>query len=182
MATQQTKSITTIILELKKLQQEKVSGTMVFVDEKKHMAKVSLAQGQIVGSSFGNKSGMEALELLRQSQINWFQFIKAPANPAAVDANLPSTTEILSFLEGAPTNPTSVEPEKKSTTELLSQQTLALLKATLAEFMGPAAPMICNKALRQGRDLNSVIELLAHEIPDKKQSVEFKDRVWRQLR
>ncbi|MFZ1325399.1 MAG: hypothetical protein WAT67_05140 [Candidatus Contendobacter sp.] len=171
-----------VIDELKKIQQEKASGTLVVLDQKKQMARVSVVDGQIVSVSFGQKSGMDALQMIQQTDITWLQFIKGSNNRPAAHTQLPSTRDILELLGGASAKAlTPPRVEKKPAPESLSLETLAVLRETLAEFMGPVAPMICNKILRQAQDLESVLELIAGEIPDRKQAVEFKNRVLQQL-
>lgn len=67
------------------------------------------------------------------------------------------------------------------TLEVFPQQIRTVLKETLAEFMGPVAPMICNKLLQRTQNLDSAIDLLAQEIPDRQQALNFKNKVKQKL-
>lgn len=138
------------------------------------MAQIVLLDGNIVALSCLHQRGKEALLLIRQINPNWFQFIKGSS--VTIDPDLPSTADILNSLSSS-TASTSVSLGSTINTP----QTDAVLKETLAEYMGPVAPMICNKILRQAHNLDSAIDLLAQEIPDRQQALDFKKQVRQKL-
>ena len=179
MSNQQPTSLASVVAQLQQFYQEKLSGNMTILTQNRQMARIGIMNGSIVALSCANKRGVEALSLLQHFDPNWFQFIKGTS--AITDPDLPPTPDILAILSGV--SPASASPDSASNTtiDLLSQQVLTVLKATLAEFMGPVAPMICNEALRQSSDLRAVIDLLANQIPNRQQAVEFRSRVMQKL-
>lgn len=164
-------------VELKRLLQERLSGTLFISGENRRIAQIGLLDGNIVALSCLNKRGLEALSLIRQINPSWSQFIKGTS--IAPDSILPSTADILNSLDSGVASASSGSPgtTKNLMPEIISQKTHEILIETLAEFMGPVAPMICNKVLQQVRSLNSAIDLLAQEIPDRQLALEFKNRV-----
>ena len=167
-------SLATIVTELQRVCQEKLSGTINILTENRQLARISLLDGNIVALFCMSKRGAEALPLIRQLNPNWFQFIKGSSVTA--DSNLPATSDIVNFLTSTASS-TRSEPEKSTLLEILPQRILTVLKEMLNEFMGPVAPMICNKVLRQASNLDSAIDLLAREIPDQQQAVKFQEQV-----
>ena len=168
-------SLATIVTELQRVCQEKLSGTINILTESRQLARISLLDGNIVALFCMSKRGAEALPLIRQLNPNWFQFIKGSSVTA--DSNLPATSDIVNFLTSTASSSTRSEPEKSTLLEILPQRILTVLKEMLNEFMGPVAPMICNKVLRQASNLDSAIDLLAREIPDQQQAIKFQEQV-----
>lgn len=168
-------SIATIVTELQRVCQEKLSGTINILTESRQLARISLLDGNIVALFCMSKRGAEALPLIRQLSPNWFQFIKGSS--VTTDSNLPATADIVNFLTSTASSSTRSEPEKNTLLEILPQRILTVLKEMLNEFMGPVAPMICNKVLRQASNLDSAIDLLAREIPDQQQAIKFQEQV-----
>jgi hypothetical protein len=172
-------SLDNLVIELQRLCQEKLSGTLFISGDNHRMAQISLLDGNIVALSCLSKRGAEALPLIRQINPNWFRFIKGSSITA--DPQLPPTTDILGSLASAAPASASSGSTINTTIDMLPQQTRTVLKETLAEFMGPAASMIYNKVLRQARNLDSAIDLLAQEIPDRQQALKFKEQVKQKL-
>lgn len=175
-------SMASIMAELQRFSQEKLSGNMTILAENRQMVRISLRDGKIVALSCSSKRGAEALPLILKLSPNWFQFIKG-ASSTTTDPDLPPTPDILNFLtSGASTSiPAGSGPAINSPIEVLPQQTIAVLKEILIEFMGPVAPMICNKILQRAQNLDSAIDLLAQEIPDRQQALKFKNKVKQKL-
>jgi hypothetical protein len=156
--------------ELQRLSQRKVTGTLFISADNHRTAQVSLLNGHIIALSCLNKRGIEALLLIREINPNWFQFIQGTSVTA--DVNLPPAADILNaFISDYDSFGESFELIKNT------QKTDAVLRETLAEFMGPVAPLICSKILQRARSLDQAINLLAQEIPDLQQAVDFKERV-----
>lgn len=170
-------SLATIVTELQRVCQEKLSGTINILTENRQLARISLLDGNIVALFCMSKRGAEALPLIRQLNPNWFQFIKGSSVTVTADSNLPATADIVNFLTSTASSSTRSEPEKNTLLEMLPQRILTVLKEMLNEFMGPVAPMICNKVLRQASNLDSAIDLLAREIPDQQQAIKFQEQV-----
>ncbi len=57
----------------------------------------------------------------------------------------------------------------------------AILEATLMEYIGPMASLVCDEKLPKATDLESAIEILATEIPDAEQAVRFMHEVYKRL-
>ena len=169
-----------LLVELQRLCQEKLSGTLFILDDNRRTAKISLKDGDILSLSCFNKNGAEALRLIQGFDGSLFQFIRSSA--ITTDPDLPTTTEILRILAGglstAPTTPAAPEGRGLAVS---NPEIVAVLKEILAEFMGPVAPMICNKVLRQAANLESAVDLLAREIPDSQQAFKFKEQVREKL-
>ena len=163
-----------LVAELQKRIQEKKSGTLFISADNRRTAQINLLNGNIVALSCLNKRGVDALHLLQQLNPSWFQFIEGSS--IATDRDLPSNAVIMSSLVS---DFGSVSESVESTAS--TPQTDEMLKHILAEFMGPVAPLICNKIMRQTRNLDQAIDLLAQEIPDQQQVVEFKNKVSQQL-
>lgn len=168
--------LATIITELRRVCQEKLSGTMNILTEKRQLARIGLLDGNIVALSCMGKRGSEALPLIRQLNPNWFQFVKGSS--VVADSDLPATPDVFDFLDSVTSSFASSESAEENTLlEMLPQQIVTVLKEMLNEFMGPVAPMICNKILRQALSLESAIDLLAREIPDQQQAAKFQEQV-----
>jgi hypothetical protein len=172
-------SLDNLVIELQRLCQEKLSGTLFISGDNHRMAQISLLDGNIMALSCLSKRGTEALPLIQQSNPNWFQFIKGSS--ITTDPDLPPTKDILNALASAAPTFTSSGLTKNATFEVFPQQTRTVLKETLAEFMGPVASMICNKILQRAQNLDSAIDLLAQEIPDRQQALKFKNKVKQKL-
>jgi hypothetical protein len=174
-------SLDDLVIELQRLCQEKLSGTLFISGDNHRMAQISLLDGNIMALSCLSKRGAEALRLIRQINPSWLQFIKGSS--ITTDPDLPPTTDILNSLASAlPASPSASSGlTKHATLEIFPQQTRTVLKETLAEFMGPVAPMICNKILQQAQNLDSAIDLLAQEIPDRQQALKFKNKIKQKL-
>ena len=172
-------SLAQVVAELQKISHDKLSGNMTIVAENRQMIRIGLISGNIVTLSYKNKRGAEALSLMQQIKPDWFQFIKSSSVTPDPDWQ-PSTTEIFNFLSGGSISSLKSGPIKTAA-KALSQQTLEVLKEVLTEFMGPVAPAICNKVLRQDLNLDMSIDLLAKEIPEWKESLQFKEQVRQKL-
>jgi len=172
-------SLANVVVELQRLCQQKLSGTLFISADNHRMAQVSLLDGNIVALSCLNKRGTEALPLIQQLNLCWFQFINGTS--ISVDRQLPPTTDIVSSLASTAPAPATSETKSNRAIGVLPQQIHKVLKETLAEFMGPVAQMICNKLLQQPRTLSSAIDLLAQEIPDRQQALKFKVQVKQKL-
>lgn len=179
MSNSQPISLDNLVVELQRLCQEKLSGTLFISGDNHRMVQISLLDGNIMALSCLNKRGVEALPLIRQINPNWFQFIKGSS--ITTDPDLPPTTDILNSLASIAPVSASVGLTKNATLEVFPQQIRTVLKETLAEFMGPVAPMICNKILQRTQNLDSAIDLLAQEIPDRQQALNFKNKVKQKL-
>ncbi|MCB1826163.1 MAG: hypothetical protein KDJ54_16950 [Candidatus Competibacteraceae bacterium] len=149
---------------------------MNILTEKRQLARIGLLDGNIVALSCMGKRGSEALPLIRQLNPNWFQFVKGSS--VVADSDLPATPDVFDFLDSVTSSFASSESAEENTLlEMLPQQIVTVLKEMLNEFMGPVAPMICNKILRQALSLESAIDLLAREIPDQQQAAKFQEQV-----
>ena len=167
-------SLDSLIVEIQRLSQEKITGTIFISADNRRTAQINLLKGNIVALSCLNMRGMKALLLIRQLNPNWFKFIQGTS--VTTDSDLPSTADILNSLISS-CNSISESSGSAANT----QQTDAVLQETLMEFMGPVAPLICNKVLPQARNLDEAIDLLAHEIPDRQQALSFKEQVGQKI-
>ena len=89
-------SLATIVTELQRVCQEKLSGTINILTENRQLARISLLDGNIVALFCMSKRGAEALPLIRQLNPNWFQFIKG--NSVTADSIYPQPPTSLIFL------------------------------------------------------------------------------------
>lgn len=87
-----------LINEVRRLCQEKVTGTLFITGDNKYLAQISLKEGNIVLLSCLNKRGMEAVPLIRQIPSGWLQFVKLKITDNFL---LPANADILAALGGA---------------------------------------------------------------------------------
>ena len=166
-----------IVSELKKLSDQRVTGTMFIATKANRSAQVILDKGEIVFIYFFNKRGEEALELMSTIQAGRYRFQEGGVSRRSP---LPSTDAILqSLLSGQKVVGQVIE--KRSTGPGLSQEQKTILETCLAGYIGPMAGIICEDHLDVVSDLQSAIEALAAEIPSVDQAEKFRAIVLEKL-
>lgn len=175
MGNRQHASFSDLINEVHRLYQEKATGTLFITGDNNSLAQVSLQEGEVVLLSCQNKRGMEAVPLIRQISNGWFQFVNAKVSG---DFSLPATSEILAALGRGVFPSTNIA----AVPAMLSQQTVAILQDTLAEYVGPVALLLCNDRLRDVSNLESALDILAKEIANPQSALQFKEKAKKTLR
>ena len=87
-----------LINEVRRLCQEKATGTLFITGDNKYLAQISFKEGKIVLLSCLNKSGIEVVPLIRQIPSGWLQFVKLKITDNFL---LPANADILAALGGA---------------------------------------------------------------------------------
>ncbi|MFO1423258.1 MAG: hypothetical protein U1F70_06330 [Candidatus Competibacteraceae bacterium] len=76
------------------------------------------------------------------------------------------------------TRPTVADPVSG---RMLSDQTKAVLKHELAEFIGPMAGIVCEETWASVGNLAQALDVLSRELPDPKQATRFQQNVLKRL-
>lgn len=173
MNTQQNVTFDGLISEIRRLCQEKVTGTLFFNGKNGSLAQLSLQEGKLVLLSCANKHGMEAVSLIRQIHSGSFQFIKMNISQKS---SLPETADILAALSDGARPSTTIA----ASSAVLTRQTVPILRDMLAEYIGPVALLLCNARL-EGTSVESALEILAKEIPDPQSAKQFMEKSRKKL-
>lgn len=168
-----------IISALKKLCQERVTGTIFIATKKNRSAQLILDRGEIVFVYFFNKRGEEALELMATISAGRYRFQEGAVTRRM---DLPPTDVILQNLAGQ----SAGEQIRVSSTAAavgpgLSQEQKDVIESCLAGFIGPMAGIICEDHLGVAADLQAAIDALVTEIPSAEQAQKFKAMVMQKL-
>ncbi|MDS4020284.1 MAG: hypothetical protein RKR03_07215 [Candidatus Competibacter sp.] len=175
MGNRQHATIRDLINEIRRLSQEKVTGTLFITGDNNRLAQIGFSEGKIILLSCQNQRGMEAIPLIQQIPSAWFQFVKTRVSG---DYSLPATAEILAALGGGVVSSSTVN----AAPVLISEQILAIVQDTLAEYIGPIALLLCNDRLRNATSLEAALDVLAKEISNPQTAQQFKDKVRKKLR
>ncbi|MBK7984141.1 MAG: DUF4388 domain-containing protein [Candidatus Competibacteraceae bacterium] len=178
---QQSLTFSAIVAQLRKLCQEKQTGTLYFLENGHLLGQASLRDGEIISLMAKKKHGTDALSCLLDIQNGGIAF--APGTLSATRMALPPTAEILAILDsfishGAATHSNSLPSSAPPALTAIAQ---TVLEQTLKEFIGPIANMVCADHFRGATTLAAAIDALADEIPNPKAAAQFRERVQRRL-
>ena len=158
-----------VLSELERLCAERRTGFVLVRPSGAKLARITLEDGEIVFVSYQDRTGVEALDLLSGLDSAQLDFIEGLGGTAKAD--LPSTAEILAALAGA-RSPGGVHPgtppaaSVRSRAGAIDARSRSILEATLADYIGPMASMVCEGDLVGTQSLEAAITALAKEIPD----------------
>jgi len=169
------------IVELKRLCQEARTGIFFITTAENHIAQISLDGGAIVFLVFLGRQGFEAVPLLQGIRVKHTRFTETTVS-VPVESSLPTTADILSFLEVANEMPVSatVEATDSVSDRGLSEAIRELLQEELAEIIGPMAMRVCQRRLAGIADLKTAIQTLG-EVLEAEQINQFQAGVLRRL-
>jgi hypothetical protein len=172
-----------LISDLQKLCRERRTGIIYVATDTNHSAQVNLDKGEVVFVVFRSKLGESALSLMPSISTCRFRFAEGSV-PTATRMRLPATSEILERLASGVRRSDSGRPREAATpvAQEISSEAKTILERALAEYIGPMVSIVCPEHFEGARDLRSVIEALACEIPTPEHAIQFKQDVSRKLR
>ncbi len=163
---------------------DKSTGTLYARTNKNHLVIVAVRDGRIVSLACGPKRGDAAVPLIRQ-MVSADVRLDDSAIPYH-ERELPPTERILAVLEPgtwASVNDSATTPAASHGTMPADIQGKAqALCELLTDYIGPAAPLVCEEklstfaALDNPQSIDSAITNLAAEIQDSREAREFDSR------
>jgi len=172
-------SFPAIAAQLRKLCQEKHTGTLYVIDNGHLLGQIGLQKGEITSLMAQKKLGMGAVPVLLGVANGSIAFAESAVPPTRM--NLPPTADILAILEGASPAAAPSPPGQAPSQLPLTTVSKAVLELTLKEFIGPIANMICADHFRGVTHLTAAIDALADEIPNSGAATRFRERVRQRL-
>ena len=174
MSGKQQRGFAELIKELRELCSEQRTGVVFIRPGDGSIVNIGLSEGRIVSLSFRRKLGQEALPLLAEITSGQLDFVKDL--PTSTKTPLPPTETILEKLsQWSRASPSLAAGSKNTSAVQLDESVQAVLQETLAEYIGPMAHVVCDKALLEGKDLKTAIGALAEKIPDRAKAQRFID-------
>jgi len=168
----------------------KESGSLYVRTDTNRSVLIGLRKGQIEALMAGPKRGIEALKTIMQMSHCTYRLDNSALSFYSKD--LPSTNDILMLLKqriipaAAETASPSTQPSGGA--EINSDQVMPVLCHILHDYLGPAAPVICEDVtdsgatIHTGADLAKAIEELSKEIDSAVEAGEFLNRARQELR
>lgn len=176
---QKSLSLPAIAAQLRKLCQEKKTGTLLIMNNGHILGQISLEKGDIVSLMAGKQHGINVLQIFLELEIGDIAFTSSPLSTPRM--SLPSTTEILAILERVETTTASSLLSAQGSHPSLTAASKTILEQTLKEFIGPIATMICTDHFRVANTLAATIDALANDIPSSQAAAQFRERVRQRL-
>lgn len=170
--------------ELRRLVEEKRTGTLLVTTLDSRLVQAGLENGEIVYLSFQGEEGVEALQLDQppQTGIGVVRFV--PDRFRRSEAPLPPTAAVLDLIEGAGHGSPSA-PGKPETTapprDRLNQTDKLIITQELVEDLGPFAVILCEETWQATDRLDEALARLTKELRRPGQAAEFKERVFRRM-
>ena len=171
---QETLSLPAIVAYVRKLCQEKRTGTLFIMSSNHLLGQISIQSGEIVFLFSQGKRDLNALPLLAHIKSGNITFTEGTV---LIKTPLPATEDILEYLS----NTTLVNNGEVLSMRPLSSTAKTVLEQTLKEFIGPIASIICADLFRTTAILDAAIEALADEIPTPTAAAQFRERAHKQL-
>ena len=165
-----------ITLEIGRLSDQKMSGTVFIATRDNHIAQMMLDRGEIVFIFFAGKRGQEALGLLTRIREGRYRFQEGGVVSRGMP--LPPTQDILRALSGGPDQvPSHAEEAHAPAGSGLSAAQKTLLENCLADCIGPMAAIICEDHFDSASSFQAAVDALAAEIPSPGQARKFREMV-----
>lgn len=159
---------------IEQLAERNADGTLFLGTKTNQYAQMAFKQGKITFLYFQNKRGQDALSLLAKVQECKYRFQTTVLS--SLTDNLPPFATILQILRGEagqkPTESVSVQSKQPLTSEQKE-----LLQGYLVDYVGPAASLLVDEYCQKNRDIQTVINALAAEIPDEAEAQQFRRKV-----
>jgi hypothetical protein len=169
--------------ELRRLVEEKRTGTLLVTTLDSRLVQAGLENGEIVYLSFQGEEGVEALQLDQppQTGIGVVRFV--PDRFRRSEAPLPPTAAVLELIEnarhGVPSRSAMREPTSPS--GCLDQTDKLIITQELVEDLGPFAVILCEETWQATDRLDEALVRLTKELRRPGQAAEFKERVFRRM-
>jgi len=166
----------------------KESGSLYVRTDTNRSVFVGLNGGKIEALVAGPKRGMEALKTIMQ--MAHCSCRRDNSTLPYHTRDLPGTNDILLLLKqrNPPQAAGETAPPPPGNKEIDAKEVMAILCHLLHDYLGPAAPVICEDVtdngatIRTGADLAVAIEQLAKEVDSSVEAGEFIQRARRELR
>lgn len=175
---QESLSFPAIVAYVRKLCQEKRTGTLFIMSNNHLLGQISIQSGEIVFLFSQGKRDLNALPLLiniKNGNVNFTE------GAVPIKTPLPATADILEYLSSAAPATMRANNDDLISNRPLSAAAKAILEQTLKEFIGPIASLVCADHFRTIASLDVAIEALADEIPTPAAAAKFRERVYKQL-
>jgi len=175
---QKSLSLPAIAAQLRKLCQEKQTGTLHIIDNGHLLGQISLEKGDIISLLAKKQHGVDVLPILLEVKNGDIAFASSPLSTLRM--SLPPTADILAILEkGESATASSLSAQVSQPSLTVASKTI--LEQTLKEFIGPIANMICTDHFRVATTLTATIDALANDIPNPQAAIQFRERVQQRL-
>ena len=175
---QESLSLPAIVAYIRKLCQEKRTGTLFIMSNNHLLGQISIQSGEIVFLFSQGKRDLNALPLLVNIKNGNVTFTEGAV---PIKTPLPATADILEYLSSATPAAMWVDNGEILSSRPLSAAAKTVLEQTLKEFIGPIASLICADHFRTITTLDAAIEALAEEIPTPAAAAQFRERAHKQL-
>ena len=156
---------------------EGATGTFFVATDANRSAQIMLERGEIVYLYYANKRGVDALAVIPAITAGRYSFQEGSIGDARMD--LPTTASILAELHRA--GASADEVPSSTAAHPLTAHERKILRACLAEFVGPIAELVCDDHFDEAADLPSAVDALATEIASPSAAQEFRTLVAEQL-
>ena len=181
------------VYQLQYLQKQQKTGALLIKLDTR-TAYINLQNGEVIYIFFAGNKGAEALYLLRNelqknADLARFQFNESPST--MVDKTLPSTEEILTYLNGEVASHDSAitcsepmlepvqQPAKADSNDktILPKLTTAKIESIVIELIGPMGSIICSEATKSADSLETAIDAIASKLTELNMAYTFMDKI-----
>lgn len=169
---QESLSFATLVAYIRRLCQEKRTGTLFIMSDNHLQGQISIQNGEIVFLFSHGKRDLNALPLLLNIKSGTVNFSKGVV---PIKTTLPATADILEYLANASVNATFTNGDELLFARPLSTSAKTVLEQALKEFIGPIASLVCADHFRTVVTLDAAIEALADEIPTPAAAARFRE-------
>ncbi|MET3132022.1 hypothetical protein AAKU55_002292 [Oxalobacteraceae bacterium GrIS 1.11] len=177
-----------IVEQIKQWCAQRRSGTVFMVSDDNRMAQVQLDNGEIASLLCRNRRGLDALAIIRGMAHARLRFDEAYVNQGDRD-NL-STQAIFDYLYDVAMNtlasdkpaPAVGAPLAGPAAEVtLTADVRATFERVLMKYIGPMAEIVCEDYFDQAKDMRSLVQALASEVPAPEQAAKFRAEIIAEL-
>lgn len=171
-----------LVVQIARMCEQGLSGTVLLVSDDNRLAQIHLHQGQIVFVMCRGRRGRDALAIMRTMRSARLSVDGMAA--VSGDAVGLSTDAILAFLGGAlehlPDAPAAAGSPRAATggnaapVDFLTPQIRQACQQTLTRYIGPMAEIVADEHFDSAPDARALALALAAEIPGRDQAEKFK--------
>ena len=168
----------------KQICEENNTGVLQIITKKVEVLSFDIKDGKISNIKYKTKRNKEALKEIGAMEEGKYTFYeRKEIGELDVNLDMPTNDEVLQYLLGqsadsSPDSDTntkydnhqSIDPKKT-----LTDETMAQLKKTLTDHIGPVSNIVCKKVFTETENVNTAISMLEKEIPDADRAQRFKE-------
>lgn len=161
-------SYTEFVNALDAFHRERTTGCVFFTSSIKRSGQIFITNGEFENVSYAYKKGREGLALMTQIELVKYRLGKQRVN-AKIDPTLPTTHEILSYLQSH----TSARPNQlakktlSADTNALSDVQKTIIENCMLEIIGPMADMIAEEHVHDAKNIQEALAGIQEDIDDK---------------